>query len=374
MPFLIEQQSSGGRRVELDGRALPYASSVEWGGEQRTDVTYLPGSPDAVAQLYGPKQLPMSPEGRWGDRYMQGDSASCLVKVDGRQITSALEAAQILDRIREEGILLRVAYEQEVRYGLLIEWRYRPFAEGRTLERIDWSAKFEWLSRGNKMLTPAVPNRVGAQNFAAKMAIYSAQVETAWLNLLGKSDALMEAAAIPVAKIRGIADTAQQAASALTQRAADAVGIAQSVTGLASEVTAAAFALNAAVTSTAVSSAVSIQTAADRFATLGAALTDPGIGAAIVLARDQQAVLTLSRQLADLSDQITAAAEKALADVQPFVVYAMRGETLRDIALRELGSIGAWRDIALLNGLPGSEVAPGTPILIPVQKQPNTPS
>lgn len=374
MPFLIEQQSSGGRRVELDGRGLPYASSVEWGGEQRTDVTYLPGSPDAVAQLYGPKQLPMAPEGRWGDRYMQGESASCLVKVDGQQITSALEAAQILDRIREEGVLLRVAYESEVRYGLLVEWRYRPFSEGRTLERIDWSAKFEWLSRGNKMLTPAIPNRIGAQNFAAKLAIFSAQVDTAWQGLLGKSDALLDAAASPVAKIRGIADTAQQAASALTQRAADAAGIAQSVTGLASEVTAASFALGAAVTSTAISSAVSLQAAEDRFASLGISLVPGDIGTALVLARDQQAVLSLCRQLADLADQITAAAEKALADVQPYVVYAMRGETLRDIALRELGSIGAWRDLAMLNGLPGSEVAPGSALLIPIQKQPNTPS
>lgn len=374
MPFLIEQQSSGGRRVELDGRALPRADSVEWGGEQRADVTYLPGSPDAVGQIYGPKQLPMSPEGRWGDRYMRGDSAACLVKVDGRQIENALEAAQIMDRIREEGILLRVAYESEVRYGLLLEWRYRPFAEGRTLERIDWSAKFEWLSRGNKMLTPAIPNRVGAQNFAAKMAILSAQVETAWQNLQGKSDLLLAAAEAPVTRIRGIANTAQQAASSLTQRAADAVNIAQSVTGLASEVTAQAFELGGATASIATSAAASLQLAADRTGNLGSIKIDGGIGADITLARDQQAVLDLCRQLADLADQITVAAEKALADVEPYVVYAMRGETLRDIALRELGSASAWRDIAMVNGLSGSEVVPGLPLLIPRQKQANTPS
>jgi nucleoid-associated protein YgaU len=206
------------------------------------------------------------------------------------------------------------------------------------------------------------------------MAILSAQVETAWQNLQGKSDLLLAAAEAPVARIRGIANTAQQAASSLTQRAADAVNIAQSVTGLASEVTAQAFELGGATASIATSAAASLQLAADRTGNLGSIKIDGGIGADITLARDQQAVLDLCRQLADLADQITAAAEKALADVEPYVVYAMRGETLRDIALRELGSASAWRDIAMVNGLSGSEVVPGLPLLIPRQKQANTPS
>ena len=136
MPFIIEQQPRG-TRVELDGRGLPFASSVEWGSEQRADVTYLPGSPDAVGQIFGPKQIPMSPEGRWGDRHMVGESPSCSVKVDGVLQTSAREAVRVLDRMCEEGRLLRVSYEDEIRYGLLLDFKYRPFAEGRTLERLD---------------------------------------------------------------------------------------------------------------------------------------------------------------------------------------------------------------------------------------------
>jgi len=87
-----------------------------------------------------------------------------------------------------------------------------------------------------------------------------------------------------------------------------------------------------------------------------------------VLASQQQTMISICRQLQDLADQIQAAAQAALVDVEPYVVYVVTGETLRDIARRELGSSAAWRDVARVNGLAGSVVEPGTPLLIPRQR------
>ena len=58
--------------------------------------------------------------------------------------------------------------------------------------------------------------------------------------------------------------------------------------------------------------------------------------------------------------------QAAVADAEPQVTYARAGEDLRDVALRVLGSFDGWRDLASLNGLAGSEVAPGTALLVPV--------
>jgi hypothetical protein len=390
MPFIIEQQPRG-TRVELDGRGLPFASSVEWGSEQRADVTYLPGSPDAVGQIFGPKQIPMSPEGRWGDRYMVGENPSCSVKVDGVLQTSAREAVRVLDRMCEEGLLLRVSYEDEIRYGLLLDFKYRPFAEGRTLERLDWSMRFEWLSKRNQALTPSIPARVGAQNLSARLAIFVQKLQDGAIKLLGKSDEAFAILQEPLTKIRSISNSATQAASALTQQAATAAGIATQLLGLTGELTNVAYEIANATVGTVCSVAAGLQAAAATTANIGQnqldtavgdvpppaapvilppsgpgqLQEDAGLGTELVLASQQQTMLSICRQLQDLADQIQAAAQAALVDVEPYVVYVVTGETLRDIARRELGSSAAWRDVARVNGLAGSVVEPGTPLLIP---------
>lgn len=391
--MIIEQQPRG-TRVELDGRGLPFASSVEWGSEQRADLTYLPGSPDAVGQIFGSKQIPMSPEGRWGDRYMTGESPSCSVKVDGVFQTSAREAARALDRICEEGLLLRVAYEDEVRYGLLLDFKYKPFPEGRTLERLDWSMRFEWLSKRNQALTPSIPARVGAQNLSARLAIFVQKLQDGAIKLLGKSDEAFAILQEPLTKIRSISNSATQAASALTQQAATAAGIATQLLGLTGELTNVAYEIANATVGTVCSVAAGLQAAAATTANIGQnqldtavgdvpppaapvilppsgpgqLQEDAGLGTELVLASQQQTMLSICRQLQDLADQIQAAAQAALVDVEPYVVYVVTGETLRDIARRELGSSAAWRDVARVNGLAGSVVEPGTPLLIPRQR------
>ena len=52
------------------------------------------GSPDGIAQIFGSKPHDFQVNGRWGDRDMVGGlSARCVVRVDGRQLEVALDAA-----------------------------------------------------------------------------------------------------------------------------------------------------------------------------------------------------------------------------------------------------------------------------------------
>lgn len=365
MPFWIEQQAGRKRTIELDGRALPHPGGVRWGGEQRMETVWLPGSPDAIAQLFGPKEKPMSISGRWGDAYMAGPAPDCVVKVDGRVFASALEAAQLLDLVRQEGSLLRVAYESEVRYGFLKSFDYGPFAEGRTLARIDWSMEFEWISRAGSPSAPALPNQIGTSALSNRVAILLQQVEATYNKLQGQADTIRDALFTPVAKLRSIAGTANSVATSWLQRASTAADAAQATIGLTGELAANAYDLANAARSTAYSQAAAIQNGVVQTRSVGGLQTDPGLGKSLVVARDSRQVETHARNLAQLADSVRADTDSAIYTAEPQLAYAQSGEDLRDIALRVLGSADSARDVMMYNGLDGYEVSAGTPILIP---------
>ena len=365
MAFLIEQQSGRKRKIELDGRALPRPDGVRWGGSQRMDVTWLPGAADAIAQLFGPKERDMSLAGRWGDMYMVGDNPPCSVKVDGQLLTTAMSAAQLLDIVRAEGSLLRVAYESEVRYGFLADWEYGPFPDGRTLQRVDWTARFEWVSKGAAPSAPAIPNQIGTSTLSNRLSILQQQVDVSFDRLQGTADSIRSIVAEPVAKLRSIVNTCNQVAFSWVQRASTAADAAQATVGLTGEVATSSYDLSGTARAVSFAQAASAQQVGRQVGRVGGLQVDAGLGRTLVVARNCRALTAEARDMAGLADETRAATEAALRDAEPVVVIAQRGEDLRDISLRELGSADAWRDVAALNGLFGSEVAPGTPILIP---------
>lgn len=369
MPFVIEQQDGKRRRIELDGRGLPYPAGVRWGGEQRLETTWLPGSPDAVVQLFGPKERDLSIEGRWASDRMVGESPSCVVKVDGRQLPTAVEAAQLLDLVRIEGMLLRVSYETEVRYGFLKAFDYGPMPEGRTLLRIDWQAQFEWASRDGQMAAPAIPNRMGTSLLSNRLAILTQQVESADVRMRGQADALRSRLAEPVATLRKTASASAELAGAWVQRATSAAATARGTIGVTGEVLASHYAIAGAAQSVAYSQVASQQEFAPVPGRVGGVQSDAGLGPTVVVARDARRMLRLARDLAALGDAVATSTAAALHETEPQIAYATRGEDLRDLAQRVLGSADAWRDVAALNGLSGTEVPPGFPLLMPTARR-----
>ena len=369
MPFVIEQQDGKRRRIELDGCGMPFPAGVRWGGEQRMEVTWLQGSPDAVVQLFGPKERDMSVSGRWATDRMAGDAPSCAVSVDGRQLGSAVEAAQLFDLVRIEGMLLRVSYEGEVRYGFLASFDYGPMPEGRTLLRVDWEARFEWASRDGQLAAPAIPNRIGTSALANKLSIALQEVQSADARMRGQADALRSRLAEPVDTLRKTSQAANELAASWITRATSAASAARGTVGITSEVLASSYALQQAAQGVAYSQVASQQEAGPRQGRTGGVQVDAGLGAAVVVARDARAMLRKARDLAALGADVATSTAAALREVEAQVAYAMAGEDLRDVAQRVLGSADAWRDVAILNGLSGTEVAPGYPLLIPANRR-----
>lgn len=369
MPFVIEQQDGKRRRIELDGRGMPYPSGVRWGGEQRMEATWLPGSPDAVVQLFGPKERDMTVSGRWATDRMGGDSPGCVVTVDGRQLGTAVEAAQLMDLVRIEGMLLRVSYEGEVRYGFLASFDYGPMPEGRTLLRVDWEARFEWASRDGQLAAPAIPNRIGTSALANKLSIALQEVEGVDARMRGQADALRSELAEPVATLRKTSQAANDLAAAWLTRAASAASVARGTLSLTSGVLASSYALTQAAQGVAYSQVASLQEAGPREGRTGGLQVDAGLGAAVVVARDARGMVRKARDLAALGDEVATTTASALRETEPQIAHAMQGEDLRDVAQRVLGSADAWRDVAILNGLSGTEVQPGYPLLMPANRR-----
>lgn len=359
MPMTIEQQAGRKRKVSLDGRGLPFADSVEWGGEQRMEDIWLPGSPHGIAQVFGPKEYPQSLRGRWGDRYMMGDSPACAFIADGKQVTTALDAAHYMDTIRKEGILLRVGYDAEVRYGILRDFKYRPFAQGRTLERIDWDMRFTWLSDGELPQLPTIPTKLGVQDFATRVTLAAQKIEDVLNHAANVADNVLTTANAPIVQIRLIAGAANDLVSAWVSRAADAASTARGAIGLAAELGAQAIALRDAISSTAGAEIQGLTAAGESVRDLNQ------IGASMEAERNLRDLRREADAMLQLAYEAQIAAEENLYDVRLEVAYTMKGEDLRDVARRVLNDGARWRDIAMLNGLSGSEVDPGMALLLP---------
>lgn len=168
--FVIEEQDvPGARTITLKGRAMPY-QGVNWGGEQRSKLTYYPGNPVASQQLLGPTEEDTVIEGTWKDRFMSGaieigtaqesgggsgggalgsiknaakSAALSALKIEeSQEIILAEEVVQIFHSIRRAGTSVRVQYMGEVRFGIIKEFTARYLRP----QDIEWSMTFEWRS------------------------------------------------------------------------------------------------------------------------------------------------------------------------------------------------------------------------------------
>jgi len=297
-------------------------------------------------------------------------------------VESAREAAEILDAVRAEGSQVRVEYEGLVRFGLLLDFRFRPFAQGRTLERLDWSMRFEWLSREEVPTLPQAPGQVGASALSNRLAILSQQLDAGVDKLVGRADGVLALLQEPVGRVRAVAGSAAQLAHAFVDRAAAAIDTAKSAVGLAAEVSAvayevadaaravtvpqvAALELADATAESAVRAAKSAVGAARASIPVGGISEDAGLGVQLSLARDLRAQEKRAAELRALAFEVAEDTRAAALSAEPQVTFVRGGEDLRDVALRELGSADAWRDLAALNGIVGSEVRAGREILLP---------
>jgi len=142
--FIIEELTGESRRVELNGRGLPFRPFT-LKGVQRSETTWYPGNPRATQSIFGSGLEPTTVSGRWTTKFLVDTDSTPPITVNYTVVTSAREASEVLDSIRAQGQTVRVEWDGLVRRGILKEWEQSWF----TSHDVEWTAKFEWSDSGD---------------------------------------------------------------------------------------------------------------------------------------------------------------------------------------------------------------------------------
>ncbi len=362
--FEIRQLTGPKRTLQLGGRGLPFAESMEFGGSQRLERTLYGGSPDASIQIQGPDEKPWSPNGLWSDRYMVGPDPSLVARITsgpgatGTQMQTAYEIAQALDLMRREGQIVRVSYDLEVRYGVIDDFTYK-FAP--TSDRIEWALSFQWLGRTDSPALPSATQRIGALDYSSKLsqAVATLQGLVTDVSELPTQFPLefdvLSSFQAGVAALSNLRDSAYNTIASYTSQIQSATETARSVLTLGAQT----------ITD---SVDLALETEHTSYRVLTGIADQAGVTAGQYVAaaayanrlRDQAVVIQDFSQ-----DFVDTAREAYTSDV--LAIYTVKtGEDLRSISLAFYGTANDWQAIASFNGLRGPvDVLPGDGLFIP---------
>lgn len=160
--FIIRELSGELRTLRLLDRGLPYRP-IDLAGEQRVELTWYPGNPEATATVLGPQENNTTINGYWKDKYIsravvpgeteaQGGTQTVQVfpiTVDDQPVDDVRAAALVVDNIRRQGQLLEVSWDTQIRRGYLKKFRQR----WHNIHDMEWEIDFVWISQGEP--TPA---------------------------------------------------------------------------------------------------------------------------------------------------------------------------------------------------------------------------
>jgi hypothetical protein len=138
------------RRVSLTSYALPIGT-YELRGTMRAEFCHYPGNPDATVQVLGAMEEPTTVGGKWSDRFLGGGTRIFLL--NDAPITTAREASSLIDDIRRKGQLLKVTWDETIRYGILTEFVQR----WERAQDVEWEMTLSWVSQDrSNVLSPVV--------------------------------------------------------------------------------------------------------------------------------------------------------------------------------------------------------------------------
>src|SRR5207244_2561581 len=125
----FEELGGRKRKVELNGRCAPI-DVIKFGREQRHEITWNPGSPDATLQVSGSSKKPISFKGVWRDRYMLGDNPEGIARIGqtnggtGSQVASAFDLCTLFEAICDQGQQVRFSWGRVVFFGIIGEFEW----------------------------------------------------------------------------------------------------------------------------------------------------------------------------------------------------------------------------------------------------------
>ena len=143
--FIIKELGGERRVVDLVGRALPYRP-YSLRTEQRVELTWLPGAPEATSTVLGAKEGDTMLSGMWKTKYLNvvGTGKQPPFVVNNEPMFSVFEAVDVMESIVRQGQLVEVTWLTQRRVGHLAAFE----ANWEDHEDAAWSMDFKWVSRG----------------------------------------------------------------------------------------------------------------------------------------------------------------------------------------------------------------------------------
>lgn len=334
------------RSVQLSDRALPYWG-VKMGSEQAVSQKWYPGSRVATMQSLGAREKDWELHGKWKTRFLAAKGMVQLegfpdVGNDGGLIT-AEDLVLVFNRLIAAASTLEVRWGPEVRRGLIAE--FDPTYD--RVEDIEWSLTFKWTQRGS------------AQPARASSPVDSVADVRSRLDDLDLVVADCPSAVLPAERdgILARVDAVRSTGVALTESLARVQSSAgttlrdvQDVQVLCRRTISAAQALRSGN----VSDLPYVQL-----------LPLDELGAVFATEAWRRDVGASSREVQASAARAEQSTQQRQSPGVARVVVVKQGESLRRIALREMGSADAWVVIADANNLTTSDAPVGTRLVIP---------
>lgn len=367
-PTLTFDELGGRRRkVELSGRCAP--EEIEFGIEQRNDLDWPQGSPDATCQIGGPQLKPITLSNIWRDRYMLGANPDGVARVGfngqpGPQVASAETLAETFFEMCAHGQQIRLSWGRHVRYGIIHEFDWKPVrmkeGAGGTVHDISWTLEFVVTGMQSSPSPASLPAQTGVNSFASQ--------------LTDKAQTLRDLVDNPPEEIRNgdilsrvrdqvslIEDRAQQAKDAVAGFTSSIMSASQSVRRTLGLAAASVSDARALVEST----QEQVYRELNGYTDVAQATAGEGIAAA-----------AWARQLGEEGGTVKSRAvefrgeSQQKLDFDTIATHRVRsGEDLYIISSKFYNTRDGWQRIMLYNGLDSPEVTVGLELLIPRASQ-----
>jgi hypothetical protein len=360
----IEQVTGPKHVLHLEGRGMPFRP-LKLGGEQRMNVRWSPGSPDATVQVLGSKESSTTIRGRWSRRYI-GTGGGPSAQIDGVEVEDVEQLADFVEGMRIDGQLVKFSTGTRVRFGVIA--MFEP--SWNDPHDCEWELAFNWISRTADALG-AQPLQVVAQQGVSGLAARAAVFVNAVDDILAvapfaPASAWLDKASQLLAKIATAYGSLQDAATSVVSIATAPAQLATRVVALASSMSAGSLELGRFLCADV---ATQYKRPVSQAAALGQVLgriPDPTIAAERAAQdawRADAAILARSMARSAARSQLQAmqfAAPGTLA-----IYRALQGDDLRTVSVKFYGTQAQWRALREYNDLQSSALEPGTRVIVP---------
>lgn len=328
------------------GNQMPF-QPFEWGGEQRLVKDYYPGNPEAVVQVLGPKEGPLTIKGRWKDKRFK----------DPAYYGVAYQYNLALNEMRKRGNLVKFGMTggsgSWIRYGFLERANFKM----NKLSWIDYDIEFFVISETQpknnyfsapEKQTPTTVNQNLINAATDFQSNYSSVPATMPLSLAGAINNLISGVAKNVNQVTNFVATTIATAQDVVGSANRAIGLIKNARANISKFSRQIDTLAHSFTNYSSNSSAKSKVT-DTFSNVSY-IQETMSGTAI-----------LSHYLAQMQAQF-----EAIAKTIPKTRHKVQsGDTLQNLSVKYYGVSDNWSDIYDHNNLHSTVLTPGAILEIP---------